>query len=182
MPAPQLQPAVTLTERRVDLLQGGFDVGIVSEHMVRSETLIVRRLISSFAIPVASPGYLAQAGYPKIPADLKRCRVISVSTDGAQQAWIFVGREGEEESVTVQPSMTVNSLVMQMQSALNGMGVALLPNELVADALRSGALVHVLDGYSLVNADVAVSLVYPSRDFVPRKVREFIDLAVSYFS
>lgn len=179
---PRVNLNVTLTERRVDLLEGGFDVGIVSEQMVRSETLILRRLISSFVIPVASPDYLAQAGYPEIPADLKRCRVISVPADGAQQAWIFLDREGKEESVTVQPSMTVNSLVMQMQSALNGMGVALLPSELVADALRARTLVHVLDGYSLINADVAVSLVYPSRDFVPRKVREFIDLAVSHFS
>jgi hypothetical protein len=45
-----------LIERRVDLLEGSFDVGIVSEQMVRSETLILRRLIGSFAVPVASPG------------------------------------------------------------------------------------------------------------------------------
>lgn len=179
---PRVNLNVTLTERRVDLLEGGFDVGIVSEQMVRSETLILRRLISSFAIPVASPDYLSKAGHPDTPSDLKKCRVISVPTDGAQQAWIFVDREGKEESVTVQPSMTVNSIVMQMQSALNGMGVALLPYELVADALRAKTLVHVLDEYSLLNADVVVSLVYPSRDFVPRKVREFIDLAVSHFN
>ncbi|MBW9103260.1 LysR family transcriptional regulator [Paraburkholderia phenoliruptrix] len=179
---PRVNLNVTLTERRVDLLEGGFEVGIVSEHMVRSETLILRRLISSFCIPVASPDYLALAGHPKTPADLKTCRVISVPTDTAQQAWVFVDREGKQESVTVQPSMTVNSVVMQMQLALNGMGVALLPNELVADALRARTLVHVLDAYSLLNADVAVSLVYPSRDFVSRKVRAFINLAVNHFS
>lgn len=179
---PRVNLNVTLTERRVDLLEGGFDIGIVNEQMVRSETLILRRLISSFAIPVASPGYLAQAGFPVAPADLKTCRVISAPTDGAQHAWIFANREGKEESVTVQPSLTVNSVVMQMQSVLNGMGVALLPHELVADALRAKALVRVLDSYSLLNADVAVSLVYPSRDFVPRKVREFIDIVVSHFN
>ncbi|SDI51128.1 transcriptional regulator, LysR family [Paraburkholderia steynii] len=178
---PRVNPNVTLTERRVDMLEGGFDVGIVSEQMVRSETLIVRRLISSFAIPVASRDYLAQAGNLKTPADLRKCRVISVPTDGAQQEWVFVDREENEEVVTVRPSMTVNSLVMQMQSALNGMGIALLPYELVADAVRAKTLVHVLDEFSLRNTDVAVSLVYPSRDFVPRKVREFIDLVVSHF-
>ncbi|MDP9651876.1 LysR family transcriptional regulator [Paraburkholderia caledonica] len=178
---PRVNLNITLTERRVDLLEGSFDVGIVSEWMVRSETLILRRLISSVAIPAASPDYFAQAGYPATPADLKRCRVISAPTDSAQHAWAFVDREGNEESVTIQPSITVNSLMMRMQLALNGMGVALIPSELAVKALRAKTLVHILDGYSLLNAEVGVSLVYPSRDFVPRKVREFIEIAVCHF-
>ena len=52
---------------------------------------------------------------------------------------------------------------------------------MVADELRSGTLVRVLDDYAVTNGDVAVSLVYPSREFVPRKIREFIDLAVGFF-
>lgn len=70
---------------------------------------------------------------------------------------------------------------MQKQAALGAMGIALLPLEMVEDELRAGTLVRVLDGYAVLNGDVAVSLVYPSREFVPRKVREFIDLAVGFF-
>ncbi|MDI7066268.1 LysR substrate-binding domain-containing protein, partial [Klebsiella pneumoniae] len=71
--------------------------------------------------------------------------------------------------------------IMQKQATLGTMGIALLPLEMVSDELRAGTLVQILGEYTVLNGDVAVSLVYPSREFVPRKIREFIDLAVGYF-
>ncbi|SMG21055.1 LysR family transcriptional regulator [Paraburkholderia susongensis] len=192
---PQVNLRVTLTEKRVDLLDGGFDVGIVTEHMIRSESLVVRRLINSHAVPVAAAAYLARAGHPQTPADLARHQLIAAPFDTSGPMWILrngAAREGDgqdeqgkedegSESIAVDASFTVNSMIMQKQAALGAMGIALLPLEMVADELRAGTLVRVLDGYTVLNGDVAVSLVYPSREFVPRKVREFIDLAVGYF-
>lgn len=178
---PHVDLRVTLTEKRVDLLEGGFDVGIVTEHMIRSESLVVRRLLNSHAVPVAAAAYLARAGHPRSPADLARHRVIAAPLDTSPQNWIFSRRDGGDESVALNASFTVNSMIMQKQAALGAMGIALLPREMVADELRTGTLVRVLDDCTVVNGDVAVSLVYPSREFVPRKVREFIDLAIGYF-
>ncbi|QQC64636.1 LysR family transcriptional regulator [Paraburkholderia ginsengisoli] len=178
---PHVNLRVTLTEKRVDLLEGGFDVGIVTEHMIRSESLVVRRLLNSHAVPVASAAYLAQAGRPNKPADLAKHRVIAAPLDTTPQSWIFSHDDGDDEGVALDASFTVNSMIMQKQAALGAMGIALLPLEMVADELHAGTLVRVLDDYAVLNGDVAVSLVYPSREFVPRKVREFIDLAVGYF-
>jgi DNA-binding transcriptional LysR family regulator len=180
---PQVNLRVTLTEKRVDLLEGGFDVGIVTEHMIRSESLVVRRLINSHAVPVAAAAYLAQAGHPQTPADLARHRVIGAPLDTSPQNWLFSANHGKgsEESIALDASFTVNSMIMQKQAALGAMGIALLPLEMVADELQAGSLQRVLGDYAVLNGDVAVSLVYPSREFVPRKVREFIDLAVGYF-
>ncbi|RKF49779.1 LysR family transcriptional regulator [Paraburkholderia fungorum] len=183
---PHVNLRVTLTEKRVDLLEGGFDVGIVTEHMIRSESLVVRRLINSHVVPVAAAAYLAEAGCPATPADLARHRVIAASLDASPQTWIFRNGHngndiGNEESITLDASFTVNSMIMQKQATLGAMGIALLPLEMVSDELRAGTLVHILGEYTVLNGDVAVSLVYPSREFVPRKIREFIDLAVSYF-
>jgi DNA-binding transcriptional LysR family regulator len=187
---PQVNLRVTLTEKRVDLLEGGFDVGIVTEHMIRSESLVVRRLINSHAVPVAAAAYLAQAGHPQTPAGLAGHRLIAAPFDTTGTLWIFrkgdaenTSEDGDDsgESVAIDASFTVNSMIMQKQAALGAMGIALLPLEMVEDELRAGTLVRVLDGYSVLNGDVAVSLVYPSREFVPRKVREFIDLAVGFF-
>jgi DNA-binding transcriptional LysR family regulator len=185
---PQVNLRVTLTEKRVDLLEGGFDVGIVTEHMIRSESLVVRRLINSHAVPVAAAAYLAQAGRPQTPADLTRHRLIAATFDATGPMWIFRKDDGNaesasdlDESIAFDASLTVNSMIMQKQAALGAMGIAVLPREMVEDELRAGTLVRVLDGYTVVNGDVAVSLVYPSREFVPRKVREFIDLAVGFF-
>ncbi|NUY02003.1 LysR family transcriptional regulator [Paraburkholderia youngii] len=189
---PQVNLRVTLTEKRVDLLEGGFDVGIVTEHMIRSESLVVRRLINSHAVPVAAAAYLAQAGHPQTPAELERHRLIAAPFDTTGPMWIFRKGDGDAdstsepgddsgESIAIDASFTVNSMIMQKQAALGAMGIALLPLEMVEDELRAGTLVRVLQGYAVLNGDVAVSLVYPSREFVPRKVREFIDLAVGFF-
>ncbi|CAD6512114.1 LysR family transcriptional regulator [Paraburkholderia metrosideri] len=178
---PQVNLRVTLTEKRVDLLEGGFDVGIVTEHMIRSESLVVRRLINSHAVPVAAPAYLAQASHPHLPADLARHRVIAAPLDTSPHTWVFSKDSGGDESIALDASFTVNSMIMQKQAALGAMGIALLPLEMVADELQAGTLQRVLGDYAVLNGDVAVSLVYPSREFVPRKVREFIDLAVGYF-
>jgi DNA-binding transcriptional LysR family regulator len=183
---PHVNLRVTLTEKRVDLLEGGFDVGIVTEHMIRSESLVARRLINSHAVPVAAAAYLAEAGYPASPADLAQHRVIAAPLDTSPQTWVFRNNSGNgngnEESITLDPSFTVNSMIMQKQAALGAMGIALLPLEMVSDELRAGTLVQILNEYAVLNGDVAVSLVYPSREFVPRKIREFIDLAVGYFN
>ncbi|MFM0211244.1 LysR family transcriptional regulator [Paraburkholderia sediminicola] len=179
---PLVNLRVTLTEKRVDLLEGGFDVGIVTEHMIRSESLVARRLINSHAVPVAAPAYLAAAGYPATPADLAQHRMIAAPLDTSPQTCVFSNSsDGREESITLDPSFTVNSMIMQKQAALGAMGIALLPLEMVSDELRAGTLVQILNEYTVLNGDVAVSLVYPSREFVPRKIREFIDLAVGYF-
>lgn len=178
---PHVNLRVTLTEKRVDLLEGGFDVGIVTEHMIRSESLVVRRLLNSHAVPVASAAYLAQAGHPEKPADLAGHRLIAAPLDTSPQNWIFSKGGGNDESIALNASFAVNSMIMQKQAALGAMGIALLPQEMVTDELQAGTLVKVLGDYAVLNGDVAVSLVYPSREFVPRKVREFIDLAVGYF-
>ncbi|WP_233801632.1 LysR family transcriptional regulator [Paraburkholderia sp. HP33-1] len=179
---PQVNLRVTLTEKRVDLLEGGFDVGIVTEHMIRSESLVVRRLINSHVVPVAAAAYLAQAGHPQTPAELAGHRLIGAPFDTTGPMWIFRKGDGDDgESIAIDASFTVNSMIMQKQAALGAMGIALLPLEMVEDELRAGTLVRVLDAYTVLNGDVAVSLVYPSREFVPRKVREFIDLAVGFF-
>jgi DNA-binding transcriptional LysR family regulator len=142
---------------------------------------VVRRLLNSHAVPVAAAAYLAQVGHPQAPADLARHRVIAAPLDTSPQNWIFSNSDGGDEGIALDASFTVNSMIMQKQAALGAMGIALLPLEMVADELQAGTLVRILDDYTVVNGDVAVSLVYPSREFVPRKVREFIDLAVGYF-
>ncbi len=92
---PQVNLRVTLTEKRVDLLEGGFDVGIVTEHMIRSESLVVRRLINSHAVPVAAAAYLAAGrSSGRRPADLARHRVIGAPLDTSPHTWVFSKNDG----------------------------------------------------------------------------------------
>nr|WP_274389197.1 LysR family transcriptional regulator [Paraburkholderia tagetis] len=175
---PDVSLHVTSTEAEVDLVGGRFDVGILSDEMVTSVTHISHTLIRSRVIPVAAPAYLARSSEPLRPDDLSAHRLIGFTTSGRGKRWYFEG-EGEQ-SVRVNKSFVADSRLMQKQLALTGAGIALLPECLIANEIRQGDLVCLLDAYRLIEDDLTISLVYPSRDFLPGRVRAFVDLASRY--
>ncbi|WP_375509257.1 LysR family transcriptional regulator, partial [uncultured Caballeronia sp.] len=176
---PQVILKISLTDSEVDLLDEGFDVGVVADMMIKSESVVARQLVTSSRIPVAAASYLTRAGTPQVPADLGMHKLIGPPAETRSHVWSF--RKDSIENVQVSLSFIVESAIMQKQAVLAGMGIALLPDPLVSDELRSGKLVRILRGYSVLSSDVAVSLVYPSREFLPYKVRLFIDLAMEHF-
>ena len=66
------------------------------------------------------------------------------------------------------------------EAALQGLGIALLPDFIVADALADGRLVRILEGRE--RSPLTLSVLYPSRQHVPAKTRLFIDHMVSQFA
>ena len=74
-------------DRPVDIVYEGFDVGLVADHMVKSETLIMRELAALPRIPVASPAYLSRAGTPITPQDLEAHAFLAPSSDMRSHQW-----------------------------------------------------------------------------------------------
>jgi DNA-binding transcriptional LysR family regulator len=174
---PEVSLHITLTESEVDLLGGGFDCGIVADTMISSLSVVSRALAHAPLVAVASPGYLLAMTAPQQPADLAAHRIVGVATGAKTCRWVA---RTAPWTLHVEPRV-VNSALMQRQLALAGGGIALLPEFAVASDLRSGALKRVLADYRLVSDGVAVSLVYPGREFLPGKVRAFVDLAAERF-
>ncbi|WP_280530698.1 LysR family transcriptional regulator [Paraburkholderia sacchari] len=170
---------ITLTESEVDLLGGGFDVGIVADRMINSTTLVSRTLAHSPLVAVASLAYLMSAPQPQRPADLAEHRIITHVARGKTFLWIDGG--GENHSVQLDACFSINSSLLQRQLALAGAGIALLPEFLVANDMRIGTLTQVLSDFHIENDDVTIKLVYQGRELLPGKVRAFIDFAVSHF-
>jgi DNA-binding transcriptional LysR family regulator len=178
---PSVKLRLTLLHRPVDIVDEGFDVGIVVPHLVNSGTLIHRPLFRVSAVLVASPDYLAQHGAPARPSALSKHRFLAPSADIHGSAWSFTASSGAQEDVILDPAYAVNSSPMLRQAALSGMGVAVLPKSYVAMDIESGALVQLMPAYALKGADKEVSIVYPGRRFVSAKTRSFVDFALSYF-
>ena len=177
---PSIAVQVTLLDRPVDIVDEGFDVGIVADYMVKSETLIMRRLVTLSRIAVASPGYLARAGVPRSPEDLESHAFLAPSIDVRTHHWTFT--DGEQETrVHLTPVFSSNSPLMLQSAALEGMGFSILPEKLVERDLASGALCRLLAPTIVQDADVDLFLVYPSRRFVNRRVRTFIDHVTALF-
>jgi len=178
---PQVRVSLTLLHRNVDLIEEGFDAGIVAPRQVSGGTLIRRPLVTIAAVVVASADYLAKHGVPQRPADLAQHTLIAPSTDIHGKDWQFEMPDGGCDAIRIQPAYTANNAVMLREAALAGMGVAIVPADLVANDLARGTVVRVLDGYPIRNADNELAIVYPGRRHVPAKTRSFVDFTVDWF-
>lgn len=178
---PQVRLALTLLHRPVDLIEEGFDVGIVAPRQVSGGTLIRRPLVTVAPVAVASPAYLGRHRVPGHPAELAHHTLLAPSADIHGSEWHFASAEGVREMVRIEPAYTVNNSVMLRQAALAGMGITILPANQVAADLTQGALVRVLEDYEIRDADKELSLVYPGRRHVPAKTRSFVDFTVGWF-
>jgi len=111
---------------------------------------------------VATPAYFAQRGRPKTPQDLAQhsCINMRFATLGNVYAWEFE-KGSREVNVRVEGQLTVNDIAVIRQAALNGLGIAFVPEDVVRQDLESGALVRVLTGWT--PPFPGYYLYYPSR-------------------
>jgi DNA-binding transcriptional LysR family regulator len=172
---PKVNVRLTLAERHVDLVEDGYDVGIVTAFMVSSTALVERPVATNALIPVATPAYLAEHGTPKTPLDLPGYPSVGLPSEMRSCTWHFRHSHGSADQITLAPVYTVNSALMVRLATLAGMGFSILPEGLVSADLESGALVRVLPDHSIDDPEMKVSIVYPGRQYLPAKTRFFID-------
>ncbi|NML97361.1 LysR family transcriptional regulator [Paraburkholderia sp. RP-4-7] len=175
---PDVMPDVTLADRHVDLVEEGFDVGILVARQMRSASIVTRRLTTGYMTVCATPAYLQQHGTPTCPEDLLTHPCLSRPAEQGGDEKVFTGPRGE---VRVRPTNAIaaNNTEMLRQFALLGMGVAILPSYLIGRDLASGRLVPLLGDYHLPQIEITIA--YPSRLHLPAKVRTFIDHLVAHF-
>ncbi|WP_250533201.1 LysR family transcriptional regulator [Caballeronia sp. AZ10_KS36] len=175
---PKVNVRLTLAERHVDLVEDGYDVGIVAAFMVSSTALVERPIGVSALIPVATPAFLAEHGMPASPADLQGMPCVALPNEIRSSSWHFRHRLGSSEQVTLSAVYSVNSALMVRLATLRGMGFSILPEGIVAGDLADGTLVRLLPDYSVDDPEMKLSIVYPGRQYLPAKTRFFIDYAL----
>lgn len=164
---PEVRVELVLADRRVDLIEEGFDLAIRAGELTDS-SLTARKVGAARVVVVASPGLLA--GRPTVTAEAVPAWPCITTRQG--ERWALGGRE-----VVVPATLWVNDLEVARDAAIAGAGLVRLPRFLCADALADGRLVEVLTGEPPVVRGVYV--VMPSRAFVPARVRLFVDALVA---
>jgi DNA-binding transcriptional LysR family regulator len=178
---PKVNVRLTLSERHVDLVEDGFDVGIVTAFMVSSTALVERPVATNTLIPVATPEYLAEHGSPETPSDLLHHSFVALPSEMRSATWHFRHRHnGSADQITLAPIYTVNSALMVRLGTLAHMGISIIPEGIVAADLEEGTLVRVLSDFAIDDPDVKVSIVYPGRQYLPAKTRAFIDYTLEH--
>lgn len=171
-------PAVRLilhvSNRRVDVLNEGFDVALrVRTQPSGEDGLVMRSFGESREIMVATPAYLERTGRPERPEELAQRETLGFAPEADTQTWeLFAGRD-QVVRVEHRPRLVCHDFVVLKSAVLTGMGIALLPESVVRVELESGALERVLPAWNLPQG--IAHIVFPTRRGLLPAVRAFID-------
>lgn len=168
---PQLKLDLIMDDHYIDLVKEGVDCAIRVGPLPNS-SLIARKIGGFQRITVATEKYLAQQGEPVTIDDLKTHDCIVFTSLMTGNDWQFAGPEGAV-SVRVHGRLSVNNPRMMREAVLQHMGIAVIPTWLISDDLKKGNVKAILSEY--VPKPMEVHILYPQRQFVPAKVRCFID-------
>lgn len=169
---PDVQVEMTLDDRKVDVIEAGFDASIRIAELPDS-SLVARRLGPCRHVIVGSPSYLAQHGSPRTPQDLGTHEVVTYQYQESAAQWQFLDAKGLPLSIAVGGRLRVNNSLALRAAVLHGAGLARVPSFVVGEDIKAGRLVLLLPEYQ--TPDVAIYLVYPQRRHLAPKVRAFAD-------
>lgn len=173
---PDLAVDLMMTDAVLDLVAERVDLAIRLGTLSDS-SMVAQVLTYTRYRVVATPAYLKEHGVPKKPADVSGHNCLLFPLAGFRSRWIFRDRKGAQSEVPINGRLLISSAIGLHQCALAGMGIALLPGWLVQDDVRSGKLVDLFAKWEVTATDfrTAAWFVYPSRSYVPVKVRVFIE-------
>lgn len=164
---PDIKIDLILDNREIDLVAEGVDVAIrVGE--LSDSALFAKHAANCHYCIVASPCYLKQYGIPQNIKELEQHNCISYSL---HQDWDFL-QKGIEMSFSTSGNLRCNSGSMILESALMGIGLAVLPYWLVYKHLEDGSLKHVMTDLSAVS--FPINMVFLDKKYLPLKVQSFI--------
>ncbi len=175
---PDIKVELNCLDRKIDLLNDGFDLVIRIGHLADSN-LVARKLGTSPRVIVASPEYLKNHGVPNNLDDLKQHPCLVYTNLATVNIWHFWHNK-KEVRVQVDAAMQTNSSDAILECALAGLGVAVMPNWLIQPQLDAGALTTVL--HDFVPTEFPINAVYPHNHYTPLKVRCFINFFKEKYS
>jgi DNA-binding transcriptional LysR family regulator len=171
---PDIEIEISVSNRLIDVIEGGFDAGIRFGGTV-PEDMIAQRLSADIRwIVVAAPAYLERFGTPAHPNDLQahRCIRIRIGDDSVYR-WEF--EQGDEHlEISAPGSMIVDDGRLGVAAACDGAGLMYAADTMVRNQLASGALQVVLDKWAPTGG--GYHIYYSSRRHVPAGLRLFIEL------
>lgn len=171
---PQINIELVVDNGFVDIVDGRFDAGVRLGESVDKDMVAVRIGPDMRMAAVGSPGYFAARGIPQTPHELQqhRCINMRLPTAGGLYHWKFE-KDGKPLRVGVEGQLTFNLLAERIDAIVSGFGIGFVPEDMVQDELRAGALVRVLESWCPTFP--GYYLYYPSRRQHPPAFALLID-------
>ena len=170
---PEVDVRLNLQDRTINLLDEHIDVALRVGDLADSGMIAVR-VGEIHRVACASPAYLKARGTPKSPDDLSAHDCVSYPPMQSPATWRFK-REGTDYAVSVRSRFIATNLESACDAARAGTGITVAFSYLVAESVKSGELVPLLQGFQ--PPPQPVSFVYSPNRFMPAKLRAFLDFA-----
>ena len=170
---PDVEVEIAASEELVDLAAGGFDAGIRLGQFIASDMVAVPLTPPLRFVIVGSPAYLARAGRPERPDDLRHHACVRLRrSNGALALW-SLNERGRAIEVAVKGPLIANDVPTMLGAALQGVGLAQVPEPITHQHVAAGRLVYVLEPF--VPTAPGVFLYHPGKRQILPKLRAFID-------
>jgi DNA-binding transcriptional LysR family regulator len=175
---PKVQIALKTSDKVSELQQDGPDIAIwIGEF--NDSRFIARKLLSNSRFVCGTPEYFRAHGEPRTLKELARHNCLTNPTYHQNQVWPFT-RNGRQYPLRVSGNLITDNYLVLLAGVVNGLGISLLPEYLVASRLREGALKAVLTQYK--TRENPVFVLYPRARYPSPKVQAFLAFLQHHFS
>lgn len=177
---PEVRVQMLVSNRAVDLIEERIDLALrVRTRLDSDPGLTMRVLGQSRAVLVATPGFLAEHGGRVDVETLGGLPTLSMNEQASEDVWRLTDPAGRTIDIKHRPRLTSGSFDVLWRAALDGLGIALLPEQVASEALTAGRLVQLLPEWA---APIGTShLVFTTRRGLLPAVRALIDhIAAEY--
>lgn len=175
---PEINLQLSLMNRRVDLIEEGFDL-LIRVGELDDSRLIGKRLGQVSRRLFASPDYVHRRGMPQNISELQDGDLLHMSQMGSHQK-IVLTSSGRTERLTSKPRLLVDDFPILIQSVIDGLGIAVLPEYMCREALTKGEMIPVLPQWGM--DDVDIYALYPQHRAKIPKVSVFLEFIQGVFS
>lgn len=178
---PEIKVQLLVSNRRVDVINEGIDIALrVRSNLDDDPSLILRKFELIEQHLFASQAYLNEFGELKQPEDLTKHHILSMVDEHLDQQITVHDNQNHQKKIKVNPVVMGSDLMMLAQLARQNCGIALLPDSIAQDYIKTGELVRVLPDWKAPHG--IFHAVYPSRRGQLPAVRVFIDYLVEHLS
>lgn len=169
---PDLRLTLSMDDRVVDMVEGGFDVSIRIRAAMPDSAMVARKIGTMRQRIFAAPAYLEKAGTPEAPKDIAQHPVVGFLLAGHLTTWELHGPSGSS-TIELDPRVRVGNSLVLRDLLVAGHGLGTLPDFVSNDPEARGALVRVLPDWELPAPEIFA--VTASRLGMDAKVTAFLE-------
>jgi DNA-binding transcriptional LysR family regulator len=175
---PQVRVQVVASDKQIDLFEDKIDIAIRARTQLRDEMLMMRKLGTSFLVFVANPDFLSRHRIKGLES-VTDLPFLCARENTVRHRWTLIGPGGRKEEIGFEPQLWTSDFNVIREAACAGLGLALLPMEVVRSAIAQGRLTRVLPDWQ--SEDVTIHLVFTSQRSLTPAARLLVDYLVENF-